>query len=123
MDRPRSLWLVGPSRIGKTEWARSLGPHIYWNGSIDLASFIDYAQYAIFDDFKWEYLPFKKQFFGAQKEFTMTDKYRKKRTVKWGKPSILIVNPEDDFYDRLDEREKQWWIANVFYYETFLNFY
>jgi len=24
-DRPKALWITGQSRLGKTEWARSLG--------------------------------------------------------------------------------------------------
>ena len=31
----KSLVMYGGSRIGKTEWARSLGRHTYWQGVID----------------------------------------------------------------------------------------
>lgn len=31
-ERPKSLILCGPTRLGKTEWARSLGTHMYFNG-------------------------------------------------------------------------------------------
>ena len=35
-DRPKTLIMVGPSRLGKTQWARSLGNVCYWNNMIDL---------------------------------------------------------------------------------------
>ena len=35
-DHPKTLILVGPSRLGKTQWARSLGNMCYWNNMIDL---------------------------------------------------------------------------------------
>lgn len=95
-NRPKSLLLVGPTRIGKTIWARSLGIHIYWNGMTDLSTFRADAKYIIFDDVPFEFFPNRKQWLGAQKEFTATDKYRRKTTLTWGKPCIYIVNPEDN---------------------------
>jgi len=91
-DRPRSLVMVGGSRLGKTTWARTLGKHMYFNTMIDLAEWRDDAWYAIFDDFEFQFIPNKKCFFGAQQEFAITDKYRKKMTVRWGKPSIFLFN-------------------------------
>lgn len=112
-DRPKSLWLVGPSRTGKTEWARSLGEkHLYWNGSIDLGTFDPQAQYSIFDDFDWKYLPYKKQFGGGQKQFVVTDKYRKKKTITWGKPSIFIWNPDNNPWNDFTAKEIDWWMVN-----------
>lgn len=91
--------MVGPTRTGKTTWARSLGPHLYWNGLFDLATFRGDVEYAIFDDFDWEFFPSYKQWLGAQLEFTVTDKYRKKKTIKWGKPVILLSNEMPRFKD------------------------
>lgn len=88
--------IVGPSNIGKTMWARSLGRHIYWHTMIDLAIFDELAEYAVFDDFEWAYMPSKKAWWGGQQQFTITDKYRKKKTIKWGKPIIYLCNPDDD---------------------------
>lgn len=92
-DRPLSLILCGPSRLGKTEWARSLGRHMYFNTDFDLALWDETAEYIIFDDisnndyfFKWKGL------IGAQKTVTLTDKYRAKKTVQWGKPCIWLCN-------------------------------
>lgn len=53
------------------------------------------CEYAIFDDVPWDYLTNKKGFFGAQRWLVLTDKYKKKRSVKWGKPCIYLINPED----------------------------
>lgn len=94
--RRKSLILTSPTRYGKTQWARSLGPHIYFNSMFDLANFCSDVSFAIFDDFKWEsFSTFHKQWLGCQEEFTLTDKYRKKQTVQWGKPCIYLCNPED----------------------------
>lgn len=98
-NRPNSLILIGPSRSGKTEWARSLGPHMYFNNLLNLDNWDSEVDYIILDDFSSDitkYLPCWKCFFGGQKEFTLTDKYRGKKTVKWGKPMIWLSN-EDIF--------------------------
>lgn len=101
-ERPLSLILIGESRTGKTEWARSLGRHMYFNGYFNLDLWDDEAEYAIFDDFDVdgkkleEYFRSWKCWFGAQKEFNITDKYKRKMNVKWGKPIIYISNNEID---------------------------
>lgn len=100
-DRPKSLIIIGPSRTGKTAWARSLGRHIYWNGMFNLRSFDNEAKYAIFDDFEdWSRFYNYKQWLGAQKEFTVSDKYCKKQQIKWGKPCIVISNEHPGFKDQ-----------------------
>lgn len=93
--RRRSLIIVSPSRFGKTEWARSLGPHLYWNGMFDLSTFCSNVSYGVFDDFDWDtFSRFHKQWMGCQREFTLTDKYRKKMTVQWGLPIIYLCNAD-----------------------------
>lgn len=66
-DRPKGLILWGPTRTGKTAWARSLGTHAYMNGMWNVEDFDDKAEYAVFDDmslggFTYSY----KGFFGKQ---------------------------------------------------------
>lgn len=112
-DRPLSLWLCGPSRTGKTTWARSLGTHIYWSGSFILDTFNESAQYLVLDDIPFEYVPSKKQLFGSQKEFALSDKYRRKRRLKWGKPVIYLFNPDADPWGSLSHSEKEWYALNV----------
>ena len=94
--RVRSLVLWGPSRTGKTLYARSLGRHAYFNLQFNLDALSDTAEYAVFDDIQggFEFFPAYKGWLGAQKEFTVTDKYRKKKTVHWGKPSIMLMNDD-----------------------------
>lgn len=97
--RPNSLVLIGPSRTGKTEWARHFGPHMYFNTMLNLDDWDEDADYIVLDDFNSDinkFLPAWKCFFGGQKEFTLTDKYRGKKTVHWGKPMIWLSN-EDIF--------------------------
>lgn len=96
-SRPKSLILVGGSRTGKTTWARSLGHHMYFNSMLNLDDWDESAEYIILDDFSTDFtkfLPTWKCFFGGQKEFTLTDKYRGKRTVHWGKPMIWLANED-----------------------------
>jgi len=105
--RLKSLYIEGPTRTGKTEWARSLGPHIYFNNMYNLSTFItthSSAEYIIFDDIPFERLPAWKGFCGCQLTFSFADKYQRKFTVEsWGKPSIFIVNP-DMSYNGYDHR-------------------
>lgn len=105
--RPKSLVLVGDTRLGKTEWARSLGRHSYFNCLFSLDEHDAEAEYAIFDDCNWKFLPSKKGWFGAQKEFICTDKYRHKRKIKWGKPSIFSCN-KDGYDEMVLSPEWQW---------------
>lgn len=54
----------------------------------------DSAEYLVLDDVDWEYFPHKKQLLGGQREFTVFDRYTKKRTLQWGKPCIYCINGE-----------------------------
>lgn len=114
-DRPKSLFLVGHSRLGKTEWARSLGCHTYFGHMFNLDDWNRDGLYLVIDDIEWQYVPSKKALFGAQKTFTLTDKYRKKQTLNWGKPCIYLCNPDmDEFYTC---KETTWMQANCVYYK------
>jgi len=79
------------------------------------------AQYIVIDDIDFQYFGgCRKALWGAQKEFTTTGKYRKNRSVKWGKPMIFCCNNANDFRYMADKRgnpllslsEKDWYIAN-----------
>jgi len=117
-DRPRSLFLVGESRLGKTEWARSLGKHTYFNGMFNLEDWNFDAEYLVIDDIEWKFVPAKKALMGAQKVFTMTDKYKKKVTLQWGKPCIYLCNQDMDVYNSCDERM---WLRDNAEYVIVLN--
>jgi len=92
--------------LGKTEWARSLGPHAYIANQWNLDSFDGLEQewwgrgYIIFDDLEWDTFKHSaKSFCGGQSDFSVTDKYRRKRKLVGGVPSIILLNPNEFKYD------------------------
>lgn len=95
--RPKSLILIGDSRLGKTAWARKHGSHVYFNGCWNMDSLDGISQdtkYCVWDDlFHWDSFNYK-QWLGGQWEFDVSGKYRKPRKIiAWGRPSIVCVNP------------------------------
>lgn len=52
------------------------------------------TEYAVFDDMQggFDFFHAYKFWLGCQDEFTVTDKYKGKRTIKWGRPSIWLCN-------------------------------
>jgi hypothetical protein len=74
-----------------------------------LEKFDEGADYVIFDDYDASKFASYKCWFSAQEEFTLTDKYARKRTVKWGKPMIWLSN--DDPRDNL-VFDQNWLRAN-----------
>lgn len=99
--RPKSLFLISPSRFGKTEWARSLGVHAYIANVWDLSAFDGqpgyfwWAGYIVFDDVNWDSFKHSaKSFCGCQRDFSVTDKYRRKKRLVGGLPSIVLLNPD-----------------------------
>ena len=51
-----------------------------------------------------------KAWFGAQQDFDVSDKYRHKKRLHWGKPSIWLSNYSPYESGVLDH---EWWDANV----------
>jgi len=92
---------VGPTRIGKTSWARSLGHHMFMSGLFNLDEWDESARYLVIDDIDWKWLPAKKQLLGGQSNFNLSDKYRRKRQVVFGLPTIYCMN-----YDNYEEIAK-----------------
>lgn len=96
LERPRSLIVSSPSRYGKTEWARAQGKHWYMCGQYNIEKIDQDAWYGVIDDISPEFFKAQyKQFLGCQKEFETTDKYRKKCTIRFGKPVIFLCNPPE----------------------------
>lgn len=113
-ERPKSLVLIGPSRIGKTQWARSLGSHAYVATTWDLSSFDSPFSYVVFDDVPWtNFAHYAKAFFGCQRDFSVSDKYRKKKRITGGVPCIYCVNPEDVSEDMQKFLRSNWGEENV----------
>jgi len=96
--------VVGPTRMGKTEWARSLGRHIYMCGLFNLTMWDNEAEYLVLDDISFEFCPSRQSLWGSQKELVLTDKFARKRSVKWGKPLIFLCNHHNDYRFALDKR-------------------
>lgn len=108
--RKKSLFLIGPSKLGKTEWARSLGRHMYFNGATNFKDdWDDDAEYLVFDDIDWNFIPQKKGFFGCQQEFVINGKYMRSRSIKWGKPVIYCANNDP----RIEDHEIDWYKMNT----------
>ena len=106
----RSLWMYGPSRMGKTVLARSLGTHWYMGGGWNVDNFDDEADYGVLDDLTWDQLKYNyKGMLGLQTDVVVTDKYKKKSNIKGGKPVIVLTNTLPDF----NQDEWAWLGANV----------
>lgn len=107
----RSMWWVGPSRYGKTSLARSIGRHWYMQSAWSIDNFCDNdGLYGVLDDIPWDGLKYAyKSLLGSQKDVTWTDKYRAKKTFKFGYPVIVVSNHIPEF----TEEEKSWLNANV----------
>ena len=108
-DRPKCLVLVGPSRLGKTQWARSLGTHMYWRGMTNVTRWNTAAKYLIFDDIEWNFIPHKKSLLTCMGAATVTDKYKGKKDIIVDKPAIVLLNQFD--IDSIDE--PSYWRANL----------
>nr|QOU08769.1 Rep protein [Sweet potato leaf curl Georgia virus] len=122
-DRPISIVIEGPSRIGKTVWARSLGPHNYLCGHLDLSPkvYSNSAWYNVIDDVNPQYLKHFKEFMGAQKDWQSNCKYGKPVQIKGGIPTIFLCNPGEgsSFKLWLDKPEqealKNWALKNAIF--------
>ncbi|ACG69444.1 AC1 [Jatropha leaf curl virus] len=119
--RPISIVLEGDSRIGKTMWARSLGPHNYLCGHLDLSPrvYSNDVWYNVIDDVDPHYLKHFKEFMGAQRDWQSNTKYGKPVQVKGGIPTIFLCNPgpHSSYKEYLDEDRnaalKNWAVKNV----------
>lgn len=83
-------------------------------------SFDDTAEYLILDDFDFDFFHgMRKAIWGAQEEFTHTDKWRK-GVARWGKPCIWICNEEKNPFTARDgkgnfvmaDNERGWYSLN-----------
>lgn len=102
--------MISPTRFGKTSWARSLAPHLYFNNYTNFKEAKESISEKlwIFDDFS-SIPSFYKGVFGGQREFNVTDKYCQKMTIIGPKSFIWLCNEFDRIH--LDD-EKNYIIAN-----------
>nr|QBO66564.1 replication associated protein [Duranta leaf curl virus] len=119
--RPISIVIEGDSRTGKTMWARSLGPHNYLCGHLNLSPkvYSNDAWYNVIDDVDPHYLKHFKEFMGAQRDWQSNTKYGKPVQIKGGIPTIFLCNPgpNSSYKEFLDEDKnsalKAWAIKNA----------
>ncbi|CBX51441.1 replication associated protein [Ageratum leaf curl Cameroon virus] len=119
--RPISIVIEGDSRTGKTMWARSLGPHNYLCGHLDLSPkvYSNDAWYNVIDDVDPHYLKHFKEFMGAQRDWRSNTKYGKPIQIKGGIPTIFLCNqgPTSSYKEYLEEEKnaslKAWAIKNA----------
>lgn len=91
-ERPKCLVLISPTRFGKTEWARSLGAHTYWNNYVTAERNLD-ARYAVIDDMeRFSHFSGAKAIFGCQKVVGINPKYSHLQQWNWGIPTIWLFN-------------------------------
>nr|UFP62885.1 AC1 [African cassava mosaic virus] len=104
--RPNSIVIEGDSRTGKTIWARSLGPHNYLCGHLDLSPkvFNNDAWYNVIDNFQ----PLKKTIL-VKKNWGAKTKYGKPVQIKGGIPTIFLCNPgpTSSYKEFLDEEKQE----------------
>ncbi|AEA11182.1 AC1 protein [Vernonia yellow vein Fujian virus] len=109
--RPISLVVEGESRTGKTMWARSLGPHNYLCGHLDLSPkvYSNEAWFNVIDDVDPHYLKHYKEFMGAQRDWQSNTKYGKPIQIKGGIPTIFLCNPgpTSSYKEYLDEEKNK----------------
>ncbi|QCX35065.1 replication-associated protein [Blackfly genomovirus 5] len=115
--RRKSLILFGPTRMGKTTWARSLGSHMYFGGLFSAREALDHpeAEYAVIDDIAGgiKFFPRYKDWLGCQAEFQLKELYREPRLFKWGRPAIWCSN--EDPRCGLGEPEVDWLEGNCIF--------
>nr|QWY79442.1 MAG: replication-associated protein [Cressdnaviricota sp.] len=123
-QRPKSLILFGPSRTGKTSWARSLGSHVYFerlfSGKEALGGMLD-VEYAVFDDCSINHMPGWKSWFGAQATVGVRAMYRDAQYMKWGKPIVWCCNRDPRIDMRVDienERSHTWFQDDIDWMEA-----
>nr|UOL66052.1 replication-associated protein [Squash leaf curl China virus]UOL66060.1 replication-associated protein [Squash leaf curl China virus] len=122
-NRPIGIVLEGDSRTGKTAWARSLGPHNYLCGHLDLSPRVynNDAWYNVIDDVDPHYLKHFKEFMGAQRDWQSNTKYGRPVMIKGGIPTIFLCNkgPNSSYKEYLDEEKnaalKQWALKNAIF--------
>jgi hypothetical protein len=121
-ERSESLYIVGPSKIGKTDTCYNL---LNKNGAYCKVFVIDtYTNWQAFHDYvEQNGLPDFvlvdelgrgwKNIFGGQKTITYALNSKNKITIEYGRPCIYLCNPDSDvFNDRDFSSSKRSWLED-----------
>uniref|UniRef100_A0A8E7G1T8 Replication-associated protein n=1 Tax=Turdus hortulorum Genomoviridae sp. TaxID=2814995 RepID=A0A8E7G1T8_9VIRU len=103
---PRGVSIEASTVPILSDWVRdNLGPregsHAYFGGLFCLDESVTDVDYAVFDDMQGglEFFHGYKFWLGCQSQFYATDKYKGKKLIDWGRPSIWLSN-EDPRHDK-----------------------
>nr|UFP62908.1 AC1 [African cassava mosaic virus] len=117
--RPNSIVIEGDSRTGKTIWARSLGPHNFLCGHLDLSLKVfknDFLSNVIYN-----VQPLRPPVLVPRRWQTIT-KYRKPIQIKGGIPPFFLCNPgpTSSYKEFLEEEKNQslkaWALKNATFF-------
>ncbi|KAG1884914.1 hypothetical protein F4604DRAFT_1918580 [Suillus subluteus] len=114
--RGKSLCLWGPSRTGKTTWAKNLGgTFAYMGNHFNVDEFHPRIDYLIFDDIcgGLDGLPSYKSWLGCQARFHVTDKYRAKTSIEWGRLCVYLSNHDPRKGPRVSAADRDWLGQNL----------
>lgn len=94
-------------------------------GALDgLTSDFWHNGYIIFDDIDWDSIKSSaKSWFGAQRDFSVSDKYRRKRRVCGGIPCIFLCNPDVYVGPLFEFVTSDWGRQNISVVEIFNKLY
>lgn len=113
-ERTKTLVLIGPTRLGKTYWARSRAPHLYFNDAINMRQWwkTDKSHYAIviLDDVPLEKVNPFKAIIGCQASFNAKVLYHGHPSISHGKPVIWLCN--DDPREDMSPAIRAWFEGN-----------
>lgn len=110
--------LYGGYGCGKTVWARSLGPHIYfgsqWSGEEALKGW-ETAEYAIFDDWAGglEKFPRYKDWLGCQWDVSVKKLFQDPVVMSWGRPCIYLVNRDPRIMAKAEDGIDWAWLEDA----------
>ena len=99
--RKKSLLVIGGTRLGKSEWAKSFGKPIDMEGGWSMKEYFEGATHCVVDDcrlgkFGWDGAYYWEQVIGCQTSFIANDKNMSKRRLNWNIPCVWLANEYSD---------------------------
>ncbi|KAH8203902.1 hypothetical protein TruAng_001966 [Truncatella angustata] len=96
MGRPSCLLIVGPSKYGKTEWAKSFGRPIVMQSKFVYDLMTSECTHIVLNDIDLRKFENWRDFMGCQMEVAIDGKYREEKMMDWGKPAIFTANADNN---------------------------